>query len=604
MFQTFHETADCSESAARVARLREAMKAAGVHGFLIPRADEHQGEYVPPRAERLAWLTGFTGSAGMAAVLEDRAAIFIDGRYTLQVRDQVDLDVLEPVAIDEVSLPDWLRENLKEGQVLAYDPWLHTPNAVAEFKRAAEDTGASVKAVDNLVDAIWDDQPPAPEREVVAHPLEQAGKASADKRTEIGEALAKAKQNAAVLTLPDSIAWLFNIRGADVPHTPFALSFAIVNSDGTAEWFIREDRLTEEARRNLGNGVAIRTPASFGDALDALGKAKAVVRVDPASAPSWVADRLQAAGAKVAKATDPCLMPKAMKNKAELDGARNAHIRDGVAMAKFLHWIDQEAPKGTVTEIDAAKQLEAFRAESGALKDLSFDTISGSGPNGAIVHYRVTERTNRAMKPGELYLVDSGGQYLDGTTDITRTIPIGAPTDEMRDRFTRVLKGHIGLAMARFPEGTKGVHLDAFARAPLWAAGLDYSHGTGHGVGAYLSVHEGPQNISKALRDTVLKPGMILSNEPGYYKTGAYGIRIENLVVVTEGEVPPGGEQKILGFETLTLAPIDLRLVDRSLLTQAEIGWLNAYHAQVRALVGPHVEDDVAKWLDQATRAI
>ncbi|GIK98579.1 MAG: Xaa-Pro aminopeptidase [Alphaproteobacteria bacterium] len=598
-----------AESAERLAALRGELARRGVAGFLVPRADEHQGEYVPPRAERLAWLTGFTGSAGLAAVLPDRAAIFVDGRYTLQVRDQVDPALFEPRHVTDQPVERWIAENLPKGAVLGYDPWLHTVEGVARLQEAAAKAGGSLQPLpDNPLDAVWTDQPPPPIAPVVPHELAYAGRSAAEKRQELGAKLAADGLDAAVLTLPDSIAWLLNIRGGDVPHTPLPLSFAVLHRDGTVDLFIERLKLAPGLERHFGNGVAIHAPAELGAALDRLGEAKARVLADPASAPAWVFDRLTRAGSAPVRAEDPCALPKACKNPVEIAGTRSAHRRDGAAIVRFLCWLDAEAPKGAVTELEAAERLHGCRRENALFRDLSFDTIAGAGPNGAIVHYRSTEKTNRKLAPGEIFLLDSGAQYLDGTTDITRTMIVGRVPDgplgaEMRDRFTRVLKGHIAIATARFPKGTSGSQLDTLARAALWQAGLDYDHGTGHGVGSYLGVHEGPQRISKLPNRVGLEPGMIVSNEPGYYKTGAYGIRIENLVVVTALDMQ-GAEREMRGFETLTLAPIDRRLIEPSLLTDGERAWLDAYHAHVRDELTPLVDTATAQWLAEATRPI
>jgi Xaa-Pro aminopeptidase len=604
-FQTFEEQSDASNCAPRVAALRAELARRGLDGFLIPRSDEHQGEYVPKRAERLAWLTGFTGSAGFAAVLKDKAAIFVDGRYTLQVRNQTDTSIFETLDLMGDVPTAWLEANLGEGARLGYDPWLHTQGGVERLRIALERAGATLVPVDsNPLDAVWPDPPPPPLARAVPHPLSLAGESSEAKRLRIAEELKKHRIDAAVLTMPDSICWLLNIRGHDVPHTPFALSFAIQHASGELDLFMDARKSSPELEKHLGNSVRLRSPEEFAPALGAF-KGKKVL-ADPVTAASLVFDRLHAGGATIARAADPCQLPKACKNEAELEGTRRAHVRDGQALSRFLAWLAREAPKGKLTEIDSVVQLEEFRRATGALKDVSFDSISGAGPHGAIVHYRVTQKTNRRIEPGQLFLIDSGAQYEDGTTDVTRTVAIGTPSDEMRDRFTRVLKGHIALATARFPEGTNGAQLDSFARRPLWEAGLDYGHGTGHGVGAYLSVHEGPQNISPRGTAQALKPGMICSNEPGYYKAGAYGIRIENLVVVRTLDPIPGGEKPMMGFETITLAPIDLDLVEPKLLSPEERDWLNAYHAQVRAAVGPAFasEPDNRAWLEQATRPI
>ena len=604
-FQTFDDQGDASQCASRLAALRSELVSRGVDGFLVPRADEHQGEYVPRRAERLAWLTGFTGSAGMAVVLIERAAIFVDGRYTLQVRNQTDTSLFETLDILNDGPANWIEANLPQGAKLGYDPWLHTQAGIERLRISVERAGGQlVPLASNPLDAVWPDQPEPPRARAVPHPIELSGETSQSKRARLAEDLKKRSADAAVLTLPDSVCWLLNIRGADVPHTPFALAFAILNADASVDLFLDPKKSSAELLQHLGNEVRVRAPAEFAPALETL-KSKTVV-ADPSWAAAAIFQRLEQAGAKIIRASDPCQLPKACKNEVELAGTRRAHVRDGQALSKFLAWFASEAPKGHLSEIDTVEKLESFRAATGALKDVSFDSISGAGPHGAIVHYRVTKKTNRSIEPGQLFLIDSGAQYQDGTTDVTRTLAVGQPTLEMRDRFTRVLKGHIQLALARFPEGTTGAQLDAFARRPLWDAGLDYGHGTGHGVGSYLSVHEGPQSISQRGQAQALKAGMICSNEPGYYKTGDYGIRIENLVVVREASEIPGGDKKMLGFETITMAPIDLALVELSMLTPEERSWLNAYHARVRAAVAPAFADDSAgrAWLAQATRAI
>jgi Xaa-Pro aminopeptidase len=588
--------------ATRIAALREELGRRDIDGFVVPRADEHQGEYVPPSAERLAWLTGFDGSAGLAIVLKDRAALFIDGRYTLQVRDQVDGELFEFCHIADEPPATWLAGALRTGARLGYDPWLHTEDATTRLAEACEKAGATLVPTDgNPLDAVWADQPAPPTAPARPHDLEFAGKASSEKRAEIADTLKKSRVDAAILTLPESIAWLLNIRGGDVPRTPLVLAFAVVRADGTVAMFIDADKVDATLRQHLGDEVTIAAPDALGEAIDELGAAEAKVLADPATAADWVFKRLADAGATIVRGADPCLLPKALKNPAELDGARRAHVRDGAALTRFLAWIAREADKGGISEMAAADKLEALRRESNLLRDLSFDTISGSGPNGAIVHYRVSEATNRTLGTGELYLVDSGAQYPDGTTDVTRTVAIGEPTAEMRDRFTRVLKGHIALATVTFPKGTSGSQLDALARRPLWEVGLDFDHGTGHGVGSYLSVHEGPQRISKLPNTVGLTPGMICSNEPGYYKTGAFGIRIENLVAVRAEQAVDGGEREMFGFETLTLAPIDRALVDIALLDAQEIAWLDAYHARVRETLTPLVDAETAAWLAEAT---
>ena len=604
MFQTYDDVADPSLGPIRAEKLRAELRARGLDGFIVPRADEHQGEYVPPHAERLRWLTGFSGSAGLAIILLDKAAIFIDGRYTLQVRYQVDIDTFEPQSLIDTPPTRWVEENLVAGAKLAYDPWLHTIDDIERLKKAARKANAELIALDeNLIDTIWHDQPTKPKARITPHALEYAGEAASEKLKRMAVELEMSDADAAIITMPDSIAWLFNIRGQDVSHSPLPLSFAILYEEGHAELFVDEDKIDNDTRAHLGNIVTLHTPEAFGTVLDKLGQEKREVRLDPSSAASWVFDRLTLAGATIKRGKDLCELPKARKNETEVNGTRKAHIRDGQALTRFLAWLERETKSGTVTEISAAKQLEQFRADTGLLKEISFDTISGAGPNGAIVHYRVTEATDRPLGQGELFLVDSGAQYLDGTTDVTRTIAIGTPSPEMRDRFTRVLKGHINLAMARFPKGTSGAQLDALARMALWQGGFDFDHGTGHGVGSFLSVHEGPQRISKA-GHVPLDPGMIVSNEPGYYKTGAYGIRIENLLVVHDARPVTGGEREMMGFETLTLAPIDLNLVDVSLLTTDERAWLNAYHADVATKVGPALNEEERAWLANATRPL
>lgn len=586
----------------RLAALRAAIADHGFDGLVVPHADAHQSESLPPSEERLAWLTGFTGSAGTAVVLADRAAIFVDGRYTSQVRDQVDGDAYAYCHLIETPARDWLRNNLTAGQKVAYDPWLHSQAEVERLAAACRAVEAElVPSPENLIDAVWQDRPSPPTATVVPHDLAYAGRAATEKRAEVAAALADDGVAAAVLTLPDSIAWLLNIRGGDVEDSPLPLSFALVRDDARVSLFIDPAKVTPELGSHLGNTVAVAPPADFGPALDGL--AGATVRVASDSVPAWVTDRLTAAGATINRGVDPCQLPKATKNAIEIAGTRNAHVRDAAALCRFFAWLDVTAPAGDLTEIAASDHLAALRAESGEFKGQSFGTISGAGANGAIVHYRATPDSNATLSPGTLYLVDSGGQYLDGTTDVTRTIAIGDPAERHRDAFTRVLKGHIALATARFPVGASGAQLDTLARQYLWQAGLDYDHGTGHGVGSYLNVHEGPQRISKAGNEP-LRPGMIVSNEPGYYKPGDFGIRIENLVVVVPWPEDPGAERPTLGFETLTLAPIDRRLIDVEMLDPGEREWLNAYHAQVRDTVTPLVDPTTATWLATVTAPV
>ena len=587
----------------RLSALGAELNRRGVDGFIIPRADEHQGEYVPSCASRLEWLTGFSGSAGAAAVLGDKAAIFIDGRYTLQVESETDTSTFETQRLWTQTVEKWLAKHVSEGQSVGFDPWLHTLAQVRKLRTALEEKGASLTSLStNPVDAVWGEQPPTPISPVRIQAMEHAGQSSSDKRKELGKVLEEHGADATVLSLPDSIAWLLNIRGADIPRTPFPLSFAVLYKHGDVHLFIDQRKVTSSVRDHLGSQVRLFERDALGAELNSLAETNSRVWVDPTSIPQWVVDQLD--GAELLERQDPCALPKACKNPVELEGMRQAHIRDGVAVTSFLAWLDAKASNGSTNELEASDYLETCRRRSPELRDLSFDTISGVGPNGAIVHYRSTERTNRPLEQGSLYLVDSGGQYQDGTTDITRTIAVGTPTDEMKDRFTRVLQGHINLARARFPEGTTGSHLDTLARAPLWQAGVDYDHGTGHGVGSYLSVHEGPQRISKAHNTVSLCEGMVLSNEPGYYKTGAYGIRIENLVVVRNCESLQDAERSTLEFETITLAPIDRTLVDVDLLSDVELGWLNAYHQEVREKLSGFLEGSELEFLQRATEPL
>ncbi len=592
-------------AAARLDALRAELAKRELDGFIIPLADEHQGEYVPKRARRLAWLTGFTGSAGLAVVLTRRATVFVDGRYTLQAASEIDGALYDIRHLVDEPATDWIATNLPEGGRLGFDPWLHTADGAQRLRAASQRKKAQlVPQLTNPVDAVWRDQPDPPLSPIAIQPHAYAGAASADKRAEVAKILAKDGQDAMVLTAPDSIAWLANIRGADVPYTPLVLAFAILRSDATLDIFTDLRKLRASVERQLEPGIRILDRGSFEKALNALGAEKRTVRVDPATGADAIFTRLDGAGAKITRAEDPCQLPKAKKNAIELEGMRAAHRRDGAALTRFLAWLAAEGPKGQLTEISAADKLEVFRRENDLIQGLSFPTISGAGPNGAIVHYRVNADSNRRIEPGTLYLVDSGAQYLDGTTDVTRTIAIGTPSDEMQDRFTRVLKGHISLAMAVFPAGTSGAQLDGLARASLWQAGLDYDHGTGHGVGSFLSVHEGPQRISKMPNRVGLEPGMIVSNEPGYYETDAFGIRIENLVAVRPAPVTKPGGKTFYRFETITLAPIDLNLIDGRLLTRFEVDWLNEYHAQVRETLTPLIDGETRTWLAHATRPI
>lgn len=600
-FQTFTDEGDRTQSTARLAALRAELKKQGLDGFLFSRADEHQNEYVPPSEERVAWLTGFTGSAAIVAVLADKAALFTDGRYTLQANEQIDDTLFSIEHMIEKPASQWLSENLSAGAVLGYDPWRTTADGVERLEKAAKEAGSRLAPVkENPIDKIWRERPAPPLTPVVLHDLQYSGEEAASKIARIRDVLGKEKIGVAVLSDPASIAWTFNIRGNDVAHTPLPLSWAILPREGEPQLFVDSRKLSNEVRDRLAQLADVREPRDLEVELHEAARGK-TVRLDSATAPARLAEIVKAAGGNISKGSDPVTNLKAIKNETEIAGMRAAHLRDGAALTRYLAWLQREAPHGNISEIDAVAALETFRRETGVLKDISFPTISGAGPNGAIVHYRVTEATNRKLEKGELFLVDSGAQYQDGTTDVTRTVAIGEPSQEMRERFTLVLKGHIAVARASFPEGTSGAQLDPFARRALWEAGLDFDHGTGHGVGSYLSVHEGPARISK-LGGTPLLPGMILSNEPGYYKAGSYGIRIENLLLVERRK--QGIEKPLLGFETLTFAPIDLTLIEPTLLSFEEIAWLNGYHAQVREKIGAQLDPQDGIWLEQATAPI
>ena len=608
MLQSFDTVSDPSLAGPRVARLRAWLAGQGLDGFLVPRADEHQGEYVPARAERLRWITGFTGSAGVALILSDRAHLFVDGRYTLQAAQQADPALFAVESLIETPPPAFIRENLAEGLAIGFDPWLHTIGDAAALKSAVEARGGRLVALDrNAVDAVWEDQPAPPLEPVGIHPGQFAGRLAKDKLADLAKAVAEAGADCCVLTDPASLAWAFNIRGNDVPHTPLALGFAILRADGLPMLFMDKRKLPMRAEAYLTQLADLMPPSALDDELKRLAVSGAKVGLDTALAAEKLRMVVEDNGGTVVAMADPARLPRAAKNTAELAGTRAAHRRDGVAVTRYLAWLDRRQP-GTVDEIGAVTALEEARRTAGEeaqmpLRDISFDTISGAGPNGAIIHYRVTTATNRVLGDGELFLVDSGAQYQDGTTDITRTVPIGQPSDEMRERYTLVLKGMIGISLMRFPAGTRGADIDAVARMALWKAGLDYGHGTGHGVGSYLSVHEGPQRIAKTGTEKLL-PGMILSNEPGYYKAGHYGIRLENLIVVTEPQAIPGGEKPMHGFETLTLAPFDRRLIVADLLTPEERTWLDAYHARVLAEIGPLLGDEDRAWLEAMARGL
>ena len=587
----------------RLKALRDELARLQLAGFVVPRADEHQGEQVPACSERLAWLTGFTGSAGIAIVLAQTAALFVDGRYSVQARAEVNAAVWTVHHLTEEPLSGWIEAHLPEQGRLGYDPWLHTPAQLEPLRAACRKARGHLVGMErNPIDAIWPDRPPPPLAPIVAHELPSGGTRSEEKRRVVADGLVREGEDAAVLSAPESTAWLLNIRGGDVPYAPLPLAFAVIGADCRVALFVDPRKLLPGL--DLGSAVTVHSPGELGAALDRLGEDGSVVRIDPSGTPEWIVERLKRAGATLSTGADPCLLPKAIKTPEELDGIRAAHRRDGAALTRFLAWLARNAPGGGVSETDAADQLEAFRRSNQEFRGLSFPTISAAAEHGAVVHYRVTPATNRLLDPGSLYLVDSGGQYLDGTTDVTRTVAVGDVSPLMRMHFTRVLKGHIALAMARFPTGTTGSQLDALARRALWEIGLDYDHGTGHGVGNYLSVHEGPHRISKVPSPVALQPGMVVSNEPGYYKTGAYGIRIENLVAVVAVDPPEGAERELLGFETLTLAPIDLRLVAPDLLAPEERGWLNAYHARVRRILAPLVDPGTADWLHENTMPI
>lgn len=605
MFQSFDEVTSPGHALERVRGLRREIEASGLDGFVVPHSDEHQDEFLPPCAERLRWLTGFTGSAGTAVVLRDSAALFVDGRYTLQARAQTDPSLFEVLQVPDAKLSTFVKSKLGEGGRVGYDPRLHT---VKEIERLTETLAkaniALVPLERNPIDLLWQDRPAPPSAPVVPHSLDHAGIGAGEKIAALQSELAKKDTNAVLLTMLDSIAWLFNIRGGDISHSPLVLAFALIPREGKALLFVDPAKISDNVRGHLADAAELLAPSELDAKLAALGGAGARVRIDPETTPVRFKQLLESAGAKIVTGEDPCILPKAIKNEAEIAGARTAHLRDGAAMVRFLAWLDANAGNGEVDEIEAAIKLEGFRSATGALKDISFDSISAAGAHGAVVHYRPTRASNIKLAPGSLYLIDSGAQYVDGTTDVTRTIAIGAPTAIMRGHYTLVLKAHIALATARFPKGTRGQDLDPFARRPLWDAGLDFDHGTGHGVGSYLSVHEPPQRISR-YGTQELKPGMILSNEPGLYREGEYGIRLETLVLVTPPAQIAGGDREMLGFETLTLVPFDRHVIAAELLSAGERLWLDAYHARVRARVAPLLEDRAElAWLEQATAPI
>ncbi|MEI4232282.1 aminopeptidase P family protein [Roseovarius sp. D22-M7] len=598
MFQSFSETARPEQGPPRLAKLREAMAEAGLAGFLVPRADAHQGEYVAACDARLAWLTGFTGSAGFCAVLVEAAGIFVDSRYRVQVKAQVDCDHFTPVDWPETRLGTWLAAHLPAGGTVGFDPWLYTPEQIETVRADLYKSAIRLVPSLNLVDRVWTERPAPPQGAITPWPDRLAGMTHGQKRAQLAETLRAAEQRAAVITLADSLAWLLNVRGTDIPRNPVPQGFAILHDDGHAALFTDPAKLHGETRAHLGDAVTVAPSDAFGPALDGL---SGPVRLDKASVPLWVVQRVEAAGISHHWGEDPCIRPKARKTEAEIAATRTAHLRDGAAVCEFLAWFADQAP-GTITEIDVVTQLEACRAATGELRDISFDTIAGSGPHGALPHYRVSETSNRTLTDGDLLVLDSGGQYLDGTTDVTRTLPVGDPGAAEREAFTRVLQGMIAISRLRFPKGLAGRDLEAIARYPLWLADLDYGHGTGHGVGVYSCVHEGPQRLSRT--STVpLDPGMILSNEPGYYREGAFGIRIENLVVVEAATPLPGGDKgDRLTFETLTYVPIDRRLIDTDMLSAPERDWLDRYHAACRERLTPLLSPHARDWLERATQ--
>jgi Xaa-Pro aminopeptidase len=600
-FQSFDDRTDRTETALRISALRVLLRARGLDGFIVPRADRFQNEYVPPCAERLAWLTGFTGSAGLAIVLADRAVVFVDGRYQVQVREEIDPAIFSIEHLIESPPTAWIEANVAAGARLGYSPWLHTIEGAERLAKACAAADAQLVPVeDNPIDAIWTDRPQPPLGPVVPHDMRYAGEDVPSKLARVRAEVQKLSGDALLVSDPQAISWLFNIRGSDVAHTPVVLAFATVPKDGRPVLFVDLRKLGTGMRQRLEEVADVRPNAAFERDLTSFGKDGRSLRLDPSTCPEAIARLIVENGGEIVRGPDPIAAMKAVKNSAEIAGARAAHQRDGAAVTRFLAWFDRQAPRGQLTEIDAVEAVESFRRETGLLKDVSFPTIAGAGPNAAIVHYRVTRKSNRRIEPGEVFLLDSGGQYEDGTTDITRTIAVGTPSPEMRQNFTRVLKGHIAIARTVFPDGTTGAQIDSFARQFLWQAGHDFDHGTGHGVGSYLSVHEGPARISK-LGTVPLKRGMILSNEPGYYRADAYGIRLENLILVTEGPAAAEAEKPVNAFETLTLAPIDMRLIEPGMLTAEEMLWLDAYHSRVREHIAPLVDLSTRAWLLAAT---
>ena len=598
MFQSFEETSDPSQGAPRLAALRAEMANAGLEAFIVPRADQYQGEYVADCDARLAWLTGFTGSAGFCAALSDQAGIFVDGRYTVQVRAQTDPEQFTPQDWPATQLGPWLCERLSAGQKVGFDPWLHTISEVETLEEQLSKAGIILVPSANLVDAIWTDRPAPPAGKAIAHPIEVSGEPSPDKRARMASQLADAGHKAVILTEPASISWLLNIRGTDLPSVPVVQSHAVLHDDGTV-WLFADPTKFDD----LGPDPAI-TLFEHSAMVEQVASLAGPVRLEKSSCPVALLSALRAAGIDVEFDDDPCALAKACKNDVEIEGARQAHARDALAMIKFLCWLDQVTPKGTMTEIDAVTALEGFRRENNRLLDISFETIAGVADHAALPHYHVTNASNQTIVQDNVLLVDSGGQYRDGTTDITRTIAVGNPGDDIKAAFTRVLQGMIAISRLRWPRGLAGRDLDAIARFPLWVAGQDYDHGTGHGVGSYLSVHEGPQRLSR-VSHVPFQPGMILSNEPGYYREGAFGIRIENLIVVQEAPDVQGADGRDqLSFETLCYVPIDTRLVVAEMMSADEIKWLNDYHAECYARSADHLQDDLRSWLEAATAPI
>ncbi len=600
MFQSFDDTASPDQGPPRLKRLRTVMANKGLAGYLVPRADAHQGEYVAPCDDRLAWLTGFTGSAGFCAVVADKAGVFVDGRYRVQAKVQVDTRHFTPVDWPEIKLADWLKDHLPQGGIVGFDPWHYTAEQIEVLEKALTGSGITLQPTENLIDRIWPDQPTPPQGAITPYPADLAGNTHDAKRTRLAASLKDAGHESAVITPPDSIAWLLNIRGRDIPRNPVAHAFAILHDNGHLTLFTDPAKVDDTLRAHLGDDVVVRPPHAFGPGLRSL---TGPVRLDKTSVPLWVVQQLDDAGVAHHWGDDPCVMPKACKTDAEIAATRAAHLRDGAAVCEFLAWFDDQ-PAGTITEIDVITKLEECRAATGKLLDISFDTIAGSGPNGALAHYRVTHKTNRTLQDGDLLVLDGGGQYLDGTTDITRTLPVGTPGADETAAFTRVLQGMIAMSRLRFPKGLAGRDLDVIARYPLWLADQDYNHGTGHGVGVHLCVHEGPQRLSR-ISEVPFRPGMIVSNEPGYYREGAFGIRIENLLVVKEADKLPGGDvDGKFCFETLNFVPIDRRLIRIDMLSLPERDWLNSYHAACRDKIGPRLSQPARLWLAQATELL